>query len=308
MHSTCLTLTLQTKTIAIRCASLTRSFCHFQQVSRYVSYRDPSIAIRIVSWGYRIVTTLILDQLTDLDARRQQRGYLSDKDVGYEEYVGFLRPTTDPTHEPVAYTGIPRHEAVPLYGSQDWSFTVYHESSTKHINMYMRNLVGVYNQMYTVDNSLIGDPSNPYRISTLCRTSPSLSVCDTTLLLEEAMDLNNVEMAALDSSEVSALSNYHYRHTKAESAILENVPRFTRTDSKFTRLAIASRFGYSVPYTHRTEDMPSTAQGACSTTGAPTDFSRQERKGIPPNGCILAGEWPMAHEIVSPYTMPAHCL
>ena len=51
MHSTCLTLTLQTKTIAIRCASLTRSFCHFQQVSRYVSYREPSIAIRIVSWG-----------------------------------------------------------------------------------------------------------------------------------------------------------------------------------------------------------------------------------------------------------------
>ena len=59
MHSTCLTLTLQTKTIAIRCASLTRSFCHFLQVSRYVSYRDPSIAIRIVSWGYRIVTTLL---------------------------------------------------------------------------------------------------------------------------------------------------------------------------------------------------------------------------------------------------------
>ena len=33
-------------------------FRHFQQVSRYVSYRDPSIAIRIVSWGYRIVTPL----------------------------------------------------------------------------------------------------------------------------------------------------------------------------------------------------------------------------------------------------------
>ena len=30
------------------------------QVSRYVSYRDPSIAIRIVSWGYRIVTTLVM--------------------------------------------------------------------------------------------------------------------------------------------------------------------------------------------------------------------------------------------------------
>ena len=60
MHSTCLTLTLQTKTTAIRCASLTRSFCHFQQVSRYVSYRDPSIAIRIVSWGYRIITTLVV--------------------------------------------------------------------------------------------------------------------------------------------------------------------------------------------------------------------------------------------------------
>ena len=34
-------------------------FRHFQQVSRYVSYRDPSIAIRIVSWGYRIVTSLV---------------------------------------------------------------------------------------------------------------------------------------------------------------------------------------------------------------------------------------------------------
>ena len=39
-------------------------FRHFQQVSRYVSYRDPSIAIRIVSWGYRIVTPLIINDLT----------------------------------------------------------------------------------------------------------------------------------------------------------------------------------------------------------------------------------------------------
>ena len=38
---------------------LTGSFCDFHQVSRYVSYRDSSIAIRIVSWGYRIVTPLI---------------------------------------------------------------------------------------------------------------------------------------------------------------------------------------------------------------------------------------------------------
>ena len=37
---------------------LTGSFCDFHQVSRYVSYRDSSIAIRIVSWGYRIVTPL----------------------------------------------------------------------------------------------------------------------------------------------------------------------------------------------------------------------------------------------------------
>ena len=38
---------------------LTGSFCDFHQVSRYVSYRDSSIAIRIVSWGYRIVTPLV---------------------------------------------------------------------------------------------------------------------------------------------------------------------------------------------------------------------------------------------------------
>ena len=38
---------------------LTGSFCDFHQVSRYVSYRDSSIAIRIVSWGYRIVTPLL---------------------------------------------------------------------------------------------------------------------------------------------------------------------------------------------------------------------------------------------------------
>ena len=39
---------------------LTGSFCDFHQVSRYVSYRDSSIAIRIVSWGYRIVTPLFI--------------------------------------------------------------------------------------------------------------------------------------------------------------------------------------------------------------------------------------------------------
>ena len=39
---------------------LTGSFCDFHQVSRYVSYRDSSIAIRIVSWGYRIVTPLVV--------------------------------------------------------------------------------------------------------------------------------------------------------------------------------------------------------------------------------------------------------
>ena len=33
-------------------------FYNFEKVSRYVSYRDPSIAIRIVSSGYRIVTPL----------------------------------------------------------------------------------------------------------------------------------------------------------------------------------------------------------------------------------------------------------
>ena len=74
MHSTCLTLTLQTKTIAIRCASLTRSFCHFQQVSRYISYRDPGIAIRIVSWGYRIVTTLYTsNQNSIFDERKSEQ-------------------------------------------------------------------------------------------------------------------------------------------------------------------------------------------------------------------------------------------
>ena len=41
---------------------LTGSFCDFHQVSRYVSYRDSSIAIRIVSWGYRIVTPLVSNQ------------------------------------------------------------------------------------------------------------------------------------------------------------------------------------------------------------------------------------------------------
>ena len=40
-------------TIAIRIV------CKFEQVSRYVSYRDPRIAIRIVSRGYRIVTPLL---------------------------------------------------------------------------------------------------------------------------------------------------------------------------------------------------------------------------------------------------------
>ena len=47
---------------------LTGSFCDFHQVSRYVSYRDSSIAIRIVSWGYRIVTTLIYTTIGELSS------------------------------------------------------------------------------------------------------------------------------------------------------------------------------------------------------------------------------------------------
>ena len=52
---------------------LTGSFWDFHQVSRYVSYRDSSIAIRIVSWGYRIVTPLWESRALSVSALRSFR-------------------------------------------------------------------------------------------------------------------------------------------------------------------------------------------------------------------------------------------
>ena len=218
-----------------------------------------------------------------------------------DEYVGIVRPSCTPTNLPVPYTGIPRHEAVRLTGSDDMPFIRFHNSQTPFTNPYMRNLVGMYYQMYLTPNAQIGDAETGIHMTTMSRGSSPISLCATTLTLEEAMNLNSATVSMLSECEKASVFNYYRRDSTAEEIKLDYLPYSNSIpETRFTDLAVASRFGFSVPYTHRTDDMVGETQGNSITATVQRD--RDPRYAS--EGYVTYGVEPLSHEVISSYSVP----
>jgi hypothetical protein len=164
-------------------------------------------------------------------------------------YVGVLRPTRRPTVDSIPYMGIPRHEA---YDPSDrkGGFVQFYSSAERTMNPYMSVFGALYNQIFSPSGTVITyDRGANMNLITL-NMSAGHKVCDTTVLLEQAFDLNSADLSTLDDDHSNAMSNFIKGDDRGQQVNLCYVGgSFQSIGSELSKLHTSARLGYSVPYT-----------------------------------------------------------
>jgi hypothetical protein len=164
-------------------------------------------------------------------------------------YVGVLRPVRRPTADSIPYMGIARHEAYDPVDNKR-GFVRFYSCAERTMNPYMSVFGAIYNQIFTPSGTVVNyDRGANINLITL-NVAPGARVCDTTVLLEQAFDLNSADLSTLDDDHSNSMCNFIKSGDHSQQVNLCYVGGCTQSvGSELSKLHISAQLGYSIPYT-----------------------------------------------------------
>jgi hypothetical protein len=129
-------------------------------------------------------------------------------------------------------------------------FVRFYSCAERTMNPYMSVFGALYNQIFTPGGTVVNyDRGSSISLLTL-NVAMGMRVCDTTVLLEEAFDLNSANLSTLDDDHSNSMSNFIRGGDLSQQVDLCYVGgRMQTVGSELSKLHTTARLGYSVPYT-----------------------------------------------------------
>ena len=238
-----------------------------------------------------ILRTLALsDERRRLIQNKISAGTCSEED----EFVGIIRPVSDPTHAPLPYMGKPIYEGIstPGVGNEEPPLVKFTSRASATRNPYMSALDSIYQMLYSPRSSNMGSSEDAFRRKTFCEAlNNPRPVSMTTQVLETAMSMDwTLDNRLFSPTESGAFTNYCATKAQLNDMKLSSVPTNGSSDRAAGLMGVATRNGYSVPYT----------QWTCRKLRE----SAEEGRRFQSSGYTKRGELSSSHLIMSPFSVP----
>ena len=262
------------------------------------SKNEPLISMDYVSRSRQgTLTSLSSDQvinetLAQSEARRKHvigraSGLCSDED----EFVAVIRPVANPTHTHLPFLGKPIYTGI-TSTNVDSQLVKFTDPSAPTRNPYMSGLDSIYQLLHCPTNTNVGSTDDPIRRKTFCQSTINpVPVSITTQVLESTLEMDwTLEKRLFSPTESGAFTNYCAAKSQLRSMKLSSVPTNGASDSASGLMGVATRNGFSIPYTH--------------WSSRRIREEAERLRTLRTHGQTIRGKLPSEHLILSPFSVP----